>query len=46
MAGTREKLLTGIWFTKASFAYDNARRNGERFIELNENGKVLRKDFL
>ena len=46
MAGTREKLLTGIWCTRAPFGYDNARRNGERLIELNEKGRILRKAFL
>ena len=46
MAGTREKLLTGVWCTRAPFGYDNATRNGERLIELNEKGKILRKAFL
>ena len=46
MAGTREKLLTGVWCTKAPFGYDNVRRNGERLIELNPKGKILRKAFL
>jgi site-specific DNA recombinase len=46
MAGTREKLLTGLWCTKAPMGYDNVRRNGERFIEINNTGKLIRKAFL
>lgn len=39
-------MLTGIWCTKAPFGYDNARRNGDLFIKLNDKGKILRKAFL
>ena len=46
MAGTKEKLLKGIWCTKAPIGYDNVKRNGERFIEINEKGKLIRKAFL
>lgn len=46
MAGTKEKLMMGIWCTKAPAGYDNVRRNGDRFIEINATGKILRKAFL
>ena len=46
MAGTKEKLMMGIWCTKAPIGYDNVRRNGERLIEINVIGKLLRKAFL
>ena len=46
MAGTREKLLTGVWCTQVPTGYDNIRRNGEKFIEINATGKLLRKAFL
>ena len=46
MAGTREKLLTGHWCTKAPVGYDNVRRNGQSYIEVNAIGKLLRKAFL
>ncbi len=46
MAGVKEKLLTGLWCTQAPYGYDNVRRNGERFIELNAKGKLIRKAFL
>ncbi len=46
MAGTKEKLMMGIWCTKAPIGYDNVRRNGDRFIEINKTGKLLRKAFL
>lgn len=46
MAGTREKLLTGVWCTRAPTGYDNVKRNGERLIEINPTGKLLRKAFL
>ena len=45
MAGTKEKLLKGIWCTKAPIGYDNVKRNSERFIEINEKGKLIRKAF-
>ena len=46
MAGTREKLLTGHWCTKAPIGYDNVRRNGQSCIEINATGQLLRKAFL
>jgi site-specific DNA recombinase len=46
MAGTKEKLLRGIWCTKPPLGYDTIRRNGERTIEINATGKLLRKAFL
>ena len=46
MAGTKEKLMMGIWCTKAPSGYDNVRRNGDRFIEINATGKIIRKAFL
>ena len=46
MAGTKEKLMKGIWCTKAPMGYDNVKRNGERLIETNEKGKLIRKAFL
>lgn len=46
MDGTREKLINGIWCTRPPRGYDTVKRNGERFIEINETGKLLRKAFL
>lgn len=46
MDGTKEKLLNGIWCTRPPRGYDTVRRNGERFIEINAIGKLLRKAFL
>jgi site-specific DNA recombinase len=46
MAGTREKLLKGVWCTKAPLGYDNVQRNGEKFIEVNDTGRLIRKAFL
>ncbi len=46
MAGTREKLLSGHWCTKAPVGYDNVRRNGQSCIEINPTGHLLRKAFL
>lgn len=46
MAGTKEKLEQGIWCTKPPLGYDTVRRNGERFIEINETGLLIRKAFL
>ena len=45
MAGTREKLLQGEWTHQSPMGYDHIRRNGERFIVVNETGKLLRKAF-
>lgn len=45
MAGVKEKLMQGYWVTKAPLGYDHIRRNGERFIEVNETGKLLNKAF-
>jgi site-specific DNA recombinase len=46
MAGTKEKLLKGIWCLKPPIGYDTIRRNGVRTIEVNAIGKLLRKAFL
>ncbi len=46
MEGTKEKLMQGIWCTKAPLGYDNVRRNGDRFIEINDTGRLIRKAFL
>lgn len=46
MEGTREKLMAGIWCTKPPMGYDTVRRNGERRIEINATGKLLRKAYL
>lgn len=46
MDGTKEKLINGIWCTRPPRGYDTVKRNGERFIEINETGKLLRKAFL
>ncbi len=46
MEGTKEKLMSGIWCTRPPRGYDTVRRNGERFIEINSTGKLLRKAFL
>ena len=46
MTGTREKLLTGHWCTKAPVRYDNLRKNRQSYIEVNATGRLLRKAFL
>ncbi|MBS1574667.1 MAG: recombinase family protein [Bacteroidetes bacterium] len=46
MDGTKEKLINGIWCTRPPRGYDTVKRNGERFIEINDTGKLLRKAFL
>ncbi len=46
MAGTKEKLLQGIWCTKPPRGYDIVKRNGQRSIEINNIGKLIRKAFL
>ncbi len=46
IAGTKEKLLRGEWVQKPPLGYDTIRRNGQRFIQVNEKGELLRKAFL
>jgi DNA invertase Pin-like site-specific DNA recombinase len=46
MEGTKEKLMAGIWCTKPPLGYDSVKRNGERAIEINATGKLLRKAYL
>ena len=46
MAGVKEKLMTGVWCTRAPFGYDNVKRNSKKFIEINNNGKLIKKAFL
>ena len=43
MAGVKEKLMTGVWCTRAPFGYDNVKRNSKKFIEINNNGKLIKK---
>ena len=46
MAGVKEKLLKGEWATLAPLGYTNITRNGQKLVEINEQGKLLRKAFL
>jgi site-specific DNA recombinase len=46
VAGTKERLLTGEWVTKAPVGYDHVRSEGKRLIVVNEKGKLLKKAFL
>jgi site-specific DNA recombinase len=45
MAGTREKLMSGYWSTKAPIGYDNIKINAEKKIVINATGKLIRKAF-
>ncbi|MGB0850430.1 MAG: recombinase family protein [Bacteroidia bacterium] len=45
MGGTKEMLLRGDWPTRPPKGYDIVRQNGERTIEINEIGKVIRQAF-
>lgn len=45
IAGTKEKLLMGLWSTKAPIGYDNITINGVKQIRINEKGKLIKQAF-
>lgn len=45
MAGTKEKLLAGIWCTQPPTGYDSIRQDGKKAILLNKKGKLVAKAF-
>ena len=46
MAGTKEKLLAGVWCTATPIGYDSLKRDGKRILVLNEKGKLIKKAFM
>ncbi|WP_394337496.1 recombinase family protein [Filimonas lacunae] len=45
MAGTKEKLLMGIWCTNPPLGYDVVKKDGKREFVANKVGKLLGKGF-
>ncbi len=45
VAGMKEKFQRGYWVVKPPMGYDIIRKNGERLIVVNEEGKKLKKAF-
>src|ERR1017187_8298339 len=46
MSGVKEALLRGEWCHRPPIGYDTVRRNGQRLLVVNENGRLLRKAFI
>lgn len=46
MSGVKEALLRGEWCHRAPSGYDTIKRNGQRVLVVNEEGKLLRKAFM
>ena len=45
MAGTKEKIRTGVWCGRAPMGYDIVRSDGKRTFVLNAKGKLIKKAF-
>ncbi len=45
MAGTKEKIRTGVWCGRAPMGYDIVRSDGKRSFVLNAKGKLIKKAF-
>ena len=46
MSGVKEALLRGEWCHRPPSGYDSIKRNGQRVLVVNEEGKLIRKAFL